>query len=174
MPKFTLGAVITATLLVAFMRLLPHPPNFTPILSLALWAGAATQPRWLFALPIVAAMAVTDLILGFHDTQLLIYALLILIGAFALLLDHTKLSRVLAAGTAASLFFYFASNTAVWYGSGMYPRNQVGGEAAMMAGLPFLSATVLSTLLFSVLFWAGTRAYVKHTAARTPYTRHFS
>jgi len=58
----TLSAIIG---LAALSRLLPHPPNVTPIAAMALFAGAHLRNwRIAFLLP-MAAMFLSDLALGF-------------------------------------------------------------------------------------------------------------
>lgn len=51
--------------LAALARLVPHPPNVTPIAAMALFGGAYLSNRQLaFVLPI-AAMLLSDLVLGY-------------------------------------------------------------------------------------------------------------
>src|SRR5438046_2021568 len=58
----TLSAIVG---LAALSRLLPHPPNVTPIAAMALFAGAHFRNwRIAFLMPI-AAMFLSDLVLGF-------------------------------------------------------------------------------------------------------------
>ena len=60
--------------LAALSRLIPHPPNFAPIAAIALFGGAVFADRRLaYAVPVVA-MLLSDLLLGFHDQMLLVYA----------------------------------------------------------------------------------------------------
>ena len=62
----------------AALRLLPHPSNFTPIGALALFAGAHfDDKRWAFVLPL-AAMLLSDAVIGFHVQMPIVY------GTFAL------------------------------------------------------------------------------------------
>ena len=72
-------------LLLALSRLVPHPPNFTPILGMAVFSGAIINHK-LFAYIIpLAAMLLSDLYLGFHASMPIIYfslALCVLIGRF--------------------------------------------------------------------------------------------
>ena len=61
---------LTALLLAIFaarcMRLVPHPPNFSPIAAMALFSGAYLPRRWLaFAAPL-ARLVLSDLVLGFY------------------------------------------------------------------------------------------------------------
>ena len=57
----------------AVTRLLPHPPNFTPLTAMALFAGACLPSgRVALAVPL-AAMFMSDLVLGFHDQMTVVY-----------------------------------------------------------------------------------------------------
>ena len=47
-------------------RLIPHPWNFSPIEAVALFAGARFADRRLALLVPIAAMALSDVVLGFH------------------------------------------------------------------------------------------------------------
>src|SRR5215208_3685234 len=60
-------ALLSAIAAAAVLRLMPHPPNFTPIGAMALFSGAYFGRRWLaFAAPL-GAMLVGDAVLGFHS-----------------------------------------------------------------------------------------------------------
>src|SRR5262245_25260092 len=54
---FVLAGVV---LLTALARLLPHPPNFTPIGALALFGAAHFQSRWAAFLVPLVAMFISD------------------------------------------------------------------------------------------------------------------
>jgi hypothetical protein len=59
---FLVGMIFIA----ALSRLIPHPPNFAPIAALALFGGAAFScKRDAFLVPL-AALFLSDLILGLH------------------------------------------------------------------------------------------------------------
>ena len=58
----TLSAIIG---LAALSRLLPHPPNVTPIAAIGLFAGAQFRNRKAAFLLPMAAMFLSDLVLGF-------------------------------------------------------------------------------------------------------------
>ncbi|MBM4167452.1 MAG: hypothetical protein FJ218_11125, partial [Ignavibacteria bacterium] len=40
-------------LLAAFSRILPHPPNFTPVSAIALFGGVYLEKRWSILVPFV-------------------------------------------------------------------------------------------------------------------------
>jgi len=60
-------------------RLIPHPPNFTPIAALALFGGASfVDNRAAFIVPL-AGLFLSDLVLGFYAISPVVY------GSFALI-----------------------------------------------------------------------------------------
>ena len=67
----------------AFVRLLPHPPNFAPIAAMALFGGAYFNKKsFAFVIPLVA-MFLTDAIIGFYSYAWMVYisfALIVLVG----------------------------------------------------------------------------------------------
>src|SRR5438067_5356261 len=76
-------ALLSAIVLAAAMRLVPHPANFTPIGAMALFSGAYLGRRSLaFAAPL-AALLLSDAVLGFYAGMSFVYAstaLVVLIG----------------------------------------------------------------------------------------------
>ena len=51
--------------LAVFVRLAPHPPNFTPIVALALFGATTFSNKVLGTLLPLIAMAISDIYLGF-------------------------------------------------------------------------------------------------------------
>lgn len=152
--------------IVALTRLLPHPPNFSPVVALALFGGAAFADRKLAYLVPLAAMLLADLFIGFHQTMVFVYpgmALVVLIGRW---LGEKRGLPVLALGAlAGSGAFFLVTNAGVWWASAMYPNNWAGLLACYTAALPFFHNTVLATLLFSALLFGG-EYYLKRFQAR--------
>ena len=61
-----LVVLLSAIVAAAALRLVPHPPNFTPIGAMALFSGAYLGRRGLaFAAPL-GALLLSDLVLGFY------------------------------------------------------------------------------------------------------------
>jgi hypothetical protein len=155
-PK--LYTVIVMIFTGAMMRLIPHWPNFTPIAAIALFGGTFMKRKDLAFLIPVAAMLLSDLIIGFHSTMLPVYLSFIAIVAFGLILQR-RLTAVntLSASLAASVLFYLVTNFASWTSGLMsYPMNASGLMQSYIAGLPFLFNGVLGDLFYtSVLFGAA-------------------
>ena len=76
-------ALLSAILAAAALRLVPHPPNFTPIGAMALFSGAYLGRRRWPSSRRSAALLLSDLVLGFYHGMATVYfsvALIVIIG----------------------------------------------------------------------------------------------
>lgn len=140
----------------AIMRLLPHPPNFTPIAAMALFGGAYFADRRLSFLLPLAAMFMSNIILGYYTLMPVVYgtfALIVIIGFY--LRNNVKISTLTIASFSGALTFFIITNFAVWLFSGMYPMTTQGLIACYAAALPFFKNTLLSTLFYSALMFGA-------------------
>ncbi len=166
--KITILAIIC---LAALSRLLPHPPNFTPIGAIALF-GAAHISRTVFAFLIpFLALWVSNLFLnnviyaqmypefysGFvwfgagSEWIYLSFAAIVLLGMF--MLKKVSVQRLLAGSLLASVIFFLISNFGTWLTAGMYPPSMEGLIACFTAAIPFFWNTLAGDLFFTgVLF----------------------
>jgi hypothetical protein len=151
-----LVALLSAILVAAALRLVPHPPNFTPIGAIALFSGAYLGRRGLaFAAPI-GALLLSDAILGFYSGmafQYLSVALIVLLGWLAL--SRVTVLRLGIAAVASSVLFFAISNFGVWLVSGMYPRDVNGLAACYVAAIPFFQNTVAGDPFYVTLLFGG-------------------
>ena len=151
-----LAAILTAIFVAAALRLVPHPPNFTPIGAMALFGGAYFGRRALaFAAPL-GALLLSDAILGFHSGMPFVYgsvALVVLIG-WAVAKRMTALT-IAGAAVASSVLFFAVTNFGTWLTSGMYPQTLSGLAACYAAAIPFFQNTLAGDLIFSALLFGG-------------------
>jgi hypothetical protein len=150
-------------LVVAFTRLIPHPPNFTAIGAMALFGGAYFSRKSLaFAVPLIA-MFLSDIIIGFHPGMYAVYLSFILIVMIGMSLrDKKKAGNIFLASVSASVLFFIVTNFAMWLTSGFYPKTAIGLAACFTAAIPFFHYTLLGDLFFAgVLFGAFELAKVK-------------
>jgi hypothetical protein len=151
-------ALLSAILVAAVLRLVPHPPNFTPIGAMALFSGAYLGRRALaFAAPL-GALLISDLVLGFYHGMATVYAsvaLIVVLGAMAL--KRVSPIRVGAAALASSVLFFVITNFGMWLFSGFYPRTVAGLEACYVAAIPFFQNTVAGDLFYATLLFGGFR-----------------
>ena len=151
-----LVALLSAVLVAAALRLVPHPPNFTPIGAMALFGGAYLGRRALaFAAPL-GALLLSDLVLGFYHGMATVYfsvALIVMIGMVAL--SRVSPIRVGLAALASSVLFFVVTNFGMWLFSGFYPRSLAGLEACYVAAIPFFQNTVAGDLFYATLLFGG-------------------
>jgi hypothetical protein len=151
-PKFwILTLMIFAA---AFVRLIPHPPNFAPIAAMALFGGAYFNKKWGAFLVPLAAMFITDLIIGFHATMWAVYlsfALIVVLGM--VMIKQKKIGNIFFASVSASVLFFIITNFGVWISTPFYEKTGAGLAANYTAAIPFFHQTLLSDLFFvGVLF----------------------
>ena len=161
----TLAAIIIAG---AAARLLPHPPNFTPVAAMALFAGAMMAPRLLAFVVPLGAMLLSDLVIGVGDGSHMPYVY----GAFALTVlmgmairGRVGLGSVPLTALGASVLFFGLTNFGAWLGTGLYPQTAEGLWAAYVAGIPFFAHTLAGNLFFSALFFGGFALAERHQPA---------
>ena len=123
-------------------RLLPHPPNFTPVIAVFMMSGMVSL------LPCLIAYIISDAIIGFHSYMLWVYGSLFAIA---------YLQR--GAIFSATLFFV-VTNFAVWTG-GWYGYTLEGLITCYIMAIPFFVNMLISTLIFSEMF----KYFQKHTFA---------
>ena len=116
-------------------RLLPHPPNFTPILSFALLSGVYSKNNLGIFIPI-SIMLLSDMILGSHGTIIWVYSSLFviyLIGYY--FIKNISFKNVLLGSLVASFLFFILTNLGVWIIG--YPKTIEGLVACYVAAIPF-------------------------------------
>ena len=137
--------------LLALSRLIPHPPNFTPILGMAVFSGAIISKRIIAYLVPLAAMLLSDLYLGFHASMPIIYfslAVCVLIGTF--IEARVSILNSFLSISFGVIIFFLITNFMVWYGSGMYEHSISGLMNCYFMGLPFVQNTFISSLLYGM------------------------
>jgi len=150
-------AILSAILVAAVLRLVPHPPNFTPIGAMALFSGAYLGRRGVvaFAAPL-GALFLSDLVLGFYRGMPTVYfsvALVVIIGWLSL--KRVSALRIGGAAVASSVLFFMITNLGMWLFSGFYPRTLAGLEACYVAAIPFFQNTVAGDLFYAALLFGG-------------------
>jgi hypothetical protein len=148
-------------------RLLPHPPNFTPVAAAALFAGFFFHDRRLAVCVPLVVMLLGDALIGGYDARVMavVYAALAvpIVGGAWLRRRLTPI-RLFGLATLGSIAFFATTNLAVWAFGGLYPRDAGGFVACYAAAVPFFKYTWLGDLV-----WTGTLFGV-YGLARRPWT----
>ncbi len=153
-PRFVvlLGMVLAA----AASRLMPHPPNFTPIAALALFGGACfSNKRAAFFAPL-ASLFLSDLVLGLYRGLPVVYgsfAMIVCIG-FWLRRRRTWLP-IAGAALGSSVLFFVVTNFGVWALESVYPKTTSGLIACYVAAIPFFRNTLLGDALYCLALFGG-------------------
>ena len=136
--------VIIAT----FLRLIPHPLNFTPITSLALFSGVMFSRKWMsVGIPLVA-MILSDMVLGFYSISLWVYAAFVCITIFGWFINKMNINSILL----SSIIFFIVSNFGVWILG--YPHTIEGLLLCYTMAIPFFGYSIIGDL-----FWGMTIKY---------------
>ena len=148
-----LSLVIVAA---AAARLLPHAPNVTPIAAMALFSGMYVTHRGLAFLLPLAAMLVSDMVIGFHSSMWAVYLafMITVIIGFNLRARHSALS--IAGGTlGASVLFFVLTNLSVWLSGEIYPLTHEGLITCFVAAIPFFANTLVGNAFYTALLFTG-------------------
>jgi hypothetical protein len=138
----------------AASRLLPHPPNVAPITALALFAGAHFQRKWLAFLVPLAAILLSDLVLGLHPLVPVVYGSFALITCIGFWLRRQRTTaRIVTASLVGSVLFFAVTNFACWLL--WYPRSLEGLVACYVAAIPFFRNTLLGDAAYTAVLFAG-------------------
>jgi hypothetical protein len=137
-------------------RLLPHLANFTPVAAIALFGGVYLPKKLALVLPL-AAMIISDLIIGLYDQKLMFFVygsfvLCVLLGFW--LKGRKKWTNILGTSIAGSSLFFLITNFAVWSFSAWYPKTLSGIIQCYTMALPFFRNTLFGDL-FYVFFFFG-------------------
>ncbi len=139
-------------LIVLFSRLIPHPPNFTPIVALGLFIGAYSKNAFMWALPLLGVL-LSDFILGFyHPMSMAAVYLGIILSAVVgklFLFNKIKAVNVFGSSIGSAVIFFIVSNFGVWMSGQFYPLSLTGLTECYIAAIPFFKNTLISTVLYS-------------------------
>lgn len=138
----------------ALARIIPHAPNFAPIGGLALFTGYHFKNKISWIIPL-AAMLVSDYILGFHSTVPYVYASFIVISFIGAFMKRYDAKSLLTASLISSVLFFVVTNFGVWMTGSMYVKNIGGLAQSYILGIPFFRNTLLADVFYSFSFFYG-------------------
>jgi len=139
-------------------RLLPHPPNFTPMAAIALFAGFIFIKRYMAVVAVISTMLLCDYFafgslsaswFGSKSMFVVYLALLFPIVFKNLLQKKLGVLRIFGAAIASSTVFFLATNFAVWAFSPMYEKTLDGLVLCYTMAIPFFQNTVAGDLIWS-------------------------
>lgn len=138
-------------------RLLPHPDNFSPILPIALFAGASFS-GWRSAIGVtMLTMLVSDLFIGLHWTMPIVYASICLNILIGHLFVTTRQPWTIPFGALlGSVQFFLITNAAC-----LTDFSPTGVMQCYSSALPFFKTSLIADMLFSMVLF-GVFAVAQH------------
>lgn len=177
--KKSLVLVGTLIFIAALSRLLPHPPNVTPVGATALFGAAYfTKKYWAILIPFLALWA-SDLLLNnifyaqyyegfvwFTNSflfNMIAFAAIAVLGMG--LLKKVTPARLVGSSIAASGIFFLVTNFGSWLVGGLYAKTFAGLIACYTAGIPFFWNTLGGDVFYVVVLF-GVYQFVKNYSSK--------
>ena len=127
-------------------RLIPHPPNFSPVTAIALFGGLNfSDKRIAFSIPLIV-LFLSDLILGISVINLFVYTGFSIIVFLGTKIKSIKFGNIIL----SSFIFFLISNFGVWIIG--YPKNIEGLILCYTMAIPFFGYSIAGDLFFGYLF----------------------
>jgi len=144
--------IILISFLIVFAvlsRLIPHPPNFTPIGGIAIFGAIKITNKYIAVLLPLICMFISDLYLGFTLVSLFVYFSFFLISLISIHIKTNTINKVFL----SSFIFFFITNFGVWLIG--YPLTLEGFSACYLLAIPFYINTILGDFFytFSLIFF---------------------
>ena len=174
--KFSVIAILLVVV-AALSRILPHPPNVTPVAAMGLFGAAYfSSKRMTYLIPFMA-LFLSDLfinnfllrsffpeatgIIWFTEISLFVYigfALTIFLSRYVL--KRVNTINVVKASLLASVIFYLVSNFGVWLTMTNTALSLVTLIEVYVAGLPYFLNSLLGNIFFAAVFF-GAAEYIR-------------
>ena len=150
-------------------RLVPHTPNFTPIVAVALFAGVYLGRAYAIVVPLLALLS-NDIFIGFYEWEMM----LAVYGSFALtgligwwVRTHKNVETLLAGTLGASILFFLITNWAVWQFGSLYPDTLDGLLQSYTLALPFFRNMLMGDLFYTFALFGAYEAVLSIRARLT-------
>ena len=130
---------------IIFSRVMPHPPNMTPLIAFAIFLASQSRYAWI---GVLASFLISDILLSlmFHYPLFGLWTVFTYSGMLGVVLFAQYYRRFnILFGFSATLFFWIWTNFGVWLTSNLYPLSSQGLLDCYIAAIPFLVNNLLGT-----------------------------
>ena len=143
---------ISLILILLFSRLIPHPPNFTPLIAVAIMSSYFFKNIYLSLATLLISMLLADVFIGFYKHMFFVYlSLSLIVFVFFGISKKINYKNLFVFGFLASFIFYLISNFGVWALGNIYEKNLNGLIECYFLAIPFFKNTVFSTIFYSYI-----------------------
>lgn len=151
--------LLISIVLLAISRIIPHLPNFTPVLAVALFTGATFENKKLGTFYLLMSLFLSDVLLqiiygyGFHSLMIPIYALILFINVLGTRLQNRiSYKNVGLYSFLGSTVFFIFSNLFVFIQGG-YSYTIDGFINCYFMALPFYGYQLLGDAFYNFLIF---------------------
>ena len=172
--KSIIVSFVLLVVIASLYRIMPgRPYGFAPQIAMALFSGSIVKNKqYSFLLPLFS-MLLSDVLYevlfqlkisaipGFYGGQWINYLLFGAVTFIGFAVNQNKWISILGGSLAGVLFYFLASNVAVWMGGGLalnnlpYPKTFDGLLNCLIAGVPFMKNSLIATLFFSAVLFGS-------------------
>ena len=146
LSKNTITLICISLLMLIVTRLVPHPPNFTALIAVAIYIPILCGRHYIFS--VLIAMILTDIIIGFHPYIFWTWGSVILLGTIS---KYSKNIFIrLASIISGTTIYFIITNFGVWTG-GMYGYNINGIISCYTMALPFLGNSLVGSIFYATI-----------------------
>ena len=157
--------IITLFILGLVTRLIPHLPNFTPIIAISLFSGAYLNRKYAIWFPL-SLYIISELIIGLNGVILFTWGSIFLITMLgSKLRNRVSFKNNLIFALFSSILFFIVTNFGVWL-IGRYPPTLAGLIQCYIAGIPFFKVSLLANLAYVALLTVVYNSVIKKVAGR--------
>ena len=154
---------ISLVLILAFSRIIPHPPNFTPIITIAIMSGYLFRNIYLSIATLLISMLLSDAFIGFYKNMFFVYlSLIFIVYIFYKISNQINFKNLFLFSIFGSFIFYLISNFGVWYLGSLYEKNFNGLIECYFLAIPFFKNTLISTIIFSYAAFFTNSLHIKN------------
>ena len=145
--------IIFLTSLFVLSRIVPHPPNFTPILAGIIFLPFIKKDITFALMVPLASMIISDFIIGMHTLMLWTYGSLMILSLISFFFYQDNFKRIGILALISPMVFFIISNFGVWMNSKSYSQDMDGLIACYINAIPFYTSSALSCILFAATFY---------------------
>ena len=130
-------------------RIIPHPPNFSPVTAIALFSGLNFfNKKIAFTIPLVI-LIISDFFLGFSLINLFVYISFLTVVFIGTRIKKIRVNNIFL----SSLIFFLISNFGVWLIG--YPKTPDGLLLCYTMAIPFFVNSIVGDLFYSIILYFG-------------------
>ena len=146
--------ILFLVLLLVVSRNLSFIPNFTPTISLIVFASTMFRNYYILASIVIASQLISDYFLRYYSSIFFVYLGYILLAfASKFILKEINFVSIIGTSIISVFIFFLVSNYGVWQMMDICDYSLSGLIECYIAGIPFLKYSLISTLLYSTTMY---------------------